>query len=266
MSWSSCNSSDSLQRIADDPLRLLYDGREVPLAQEALGINLVETLGSRRTGREPSVRSDDLQPANRGVVAGRARQLARDRLTRECGCAHGLWRKPGNTRLLIGSRGRIDARIPGRTQFRRQLPIVLAGILAGARRDLGGEQTHDESVLVGAPDGAVTPQKARTGAFLATEADRSLEQAGREPLEADRHLAQRPLQACNHTIDEPARDECLAYRRGSLPVGTMGEEEADGDGEVVIGIEEARRRGDDAVAVRVGVVGEGNPVAILELQ
>ena len=41
------------------------------------------------------------------------------------------------------------------------------------------------------------------------------------------------------------------------PLGAMGEEVLDADGEVVVGVEEAGGAGDDAVAVVVGVGGEG---------
>src|SRR5690348_16660136 len=84
------NSSGRFQRIADDPLRLFDDGREVALAAEALGVNLVQALGSRRTGREPAARGDDLEAPDGGPIARRPRQLARDRLAGECGGAHGL--------------------------------------------------------------------------------------------------------------------------------------------------------------------------------
>src|ERR1700691_5252493 len=84
------NSSDGLQRIADDPLRLFDDRREVALAAEALGVNLVQALGPRRSGGEPATRRDELQAADRRVVPRSARQLARDRLTSQCSGAHRL--------------------------------------------------------------------------------------------------------------------------------------------------------------------------------
>src|SRR6185312_1054025 len=99
---------------------------------------------------------------------------------------------------------------------------------------------HDEAVLVRGPDGAVATQETRAGALFAAEADRAIEQSRREPFEAHRNLAQRPLELRHHAIDEPARDERLAHRRGAAPTRTMGEKVTDGHGEVVVGIEQAR--------------------------
>jgi hypothetical protein len=84
---------------------------------------------------------------------------------------------------------------------RPRVPVVLAGVLAGDGGDLGGEQVHDQAVLVGRPHGAVAAQEARAGAFLAAEAERAVEQPGGEPLEADRHFAQPPAEAGDHAVD-----------------------------------------------------------------
>ena len=48
------------------------------------------------------------------------------------------------------------------------------------------------------------------------------------------------------------------------PAGTVGEEVAASDGEVVIGGEEADGGSDDAVTVGIGVVAEGDLVFVLE--
>src|SRR5512146_1976240 len=99
------NSSGRFQSVTDDPLRLLDDRREVALAAEALGINLVQALRSRRPGREPAAGGDDLQAADGGAVARRTRQLARDGLAGECGGPYRLRRKACDACLLL-RRGR----------------------------------------------------------------------------------------------------------------------------------------------------------------
>ena len=48
------------------------------------------------------------------------------------------------------------------------------------------------------------------------------------------------------------------------PVRAMREQVADGHGQVVVGVHQPGRGRDDAVPVRVGVVGEGDAVLILE--
>ena len=55
-------------------LRLLLDARQVLGAAEGLGVDLVDVLGARRPGGEPGVLGDDLQPADRRVVARRLGQ------------------------------------------------------------------------------------------------------------------------------------------------------------------------------------------------
>ena len=109
-----------------------------------------------------------------------------------------------------GVAGGVDPRVVRRAELRGQLAVVLARIFAGAGEDLGGQQVEDRAVLVGRPDGAVAPQEAGAGALLAAEAERAVEQPGREPLEADRHLAERPVQAGDHAIDQAAADQRLA--------------------------------------------------------
>ena len=216
-----------------------------------------------RAANQP-LAAHDFQAADRCVVARGAGQLGRDRLAGQRRLLDGLGRQFLKPRLLLGRRRRVDARVVGSAEFRRQFAIVLARVLAGARGDLGRQQVHDRAVLVGRPHGAVAPQEARPGTLLAAEAARAVEQARRKPLEADRHLAQPAAELVHHPVDHAAADQRLADRGLRRPSGTMREQVADGDGQVVIGIHQPRRRRDDAVPVRVGVVGEGDAVLVLE--
>src|SRR4029450_5117801 len=64
---------------------------------------------------------------------------------------------PASVSSLIGAGdswpSRAELLVVHRAELRRQLPIVLARVLARARGDLGGQQIHDRAVLVGRPDG-----------------------------------------------------------------------------------------------------------------
>src|SRR4051794_25967590 len=73
----------ALQRLRHDLLRLLDDPLEVLLAAEGLRVDLVDVLGPGGARREPAALGDDLQPADLGVVAGRAGEHVADRLARE---------------------------------------------------------------------------------------------------------------------------------------------------------------------------------------
>ena len=68
-------------------------------------------------------------------------------------------------------------------------------IAAGASGDLCGEQVGNNSVFVGRPHGAVAPQKRRSRALLAAEADAAIDEPLDKPLEAHRHFDQSAVQA-----------------------------------------------------------------------
>ena len=92
----------------DESLRIALDLPEMLLAAEAFCVNLVNILGSRWPGGKPAVFSDQLDPADGFVVAGRLRQLRFDRLARQV-----LRIKFGGvqlceTCLLLGRGRRID--------------------------------------------------------------------------------------------------------------------------------------------------------------
>jgi hypothetical protein len=151
-----------------------------------------------------------------------------------------------------------------RPELRRELAIVFARIAAGARRDLRREQVHDQPVLVGRPHGAVAAQEAGAGALLAAEAARAIEQPGYEPLEAHRDLADAAPEVGGDPVDHAARDQRLADHRLGRPLRPVRHEETDRDREIVVRVEQPHRRRDDPVPVRIGIVPERHPVAILQ--
>ena len=97
-------------------------------------------------------------------------------------------------------------------------------------------------------------RKRRAGALLAAEADGAVDEAGHEPLEADRHLPEASAERLGDPVDHRARHEGLADRGIRPPVRAVREEVLDRDGEVVVGVHEAAVGRDDAVPVGVGVV------------
>src|SRR5947199_10876088 len=123
-------------------------------------------------------------------------------------------------RLLLGRGRRVDPRVTGRAELRRQLPIVLAGILVRAGGDLGRQQIHDRAVLVGRPHGAVVPQEAGASALLAAKAAGAVEQAGHEPLEPDGHLVEPTAELRDDAVDEATADQRLADRGVGVYVWT----------------------------------------------
>ena len=159
---------------------------------------------------------------------------------------------------------RVDAPVDGRAEALGQLLVGGAGVAAGLGRDLRREQREQDAVLVGRPRRAVAAQEAGSGALLAAEADRAVDEPLDEPLEADRHLDQAAAERVGDEVDHRAGHERLADPR-VRPVARAAEQVVDRDREVVVGVHQAGRRRDDPVAVGVRVAGDGDVEAVLEL-
>src|SRR5882757_9065222 len=95
------------------------------LALEALGVDLVNVLGTRGARREPTVCCHHFETANGGVVARSLGHLGLDGLAAQRGCSHCSGRQGFQTLLLRGSRGSIDANVIRSAELRLQMRIVL---------------------------------------------------------------------------------------------------------------------------------------------
>jgi hypothetical protein len=104
-----------------------------------------------------------------------------------------------------------------------------------------------------------------TDRLLAAEADRAVQQAGHEVLEADRHLQQATREARHHAVDHRRRDQGLAHSDVRAPVRAVGEQVRDRRGQVVVGVHQPAVGRDDPVAVGVGVVAGGDVVGVRAL-
>ena len=102
--------------------------------------------------------------------------------------------------------------------------------------------------------------------LLAAEADRAVEQARDEPLEADRHLDElRPSQPATRSIIEEDTSVLPIAASGRPVRPRAAVEVVDRDREVVVGVHQPAVGGDDAVPVGVGVVAGGDVVVVLAL-
>ena len=104
---------------------------------------------------------------------------------------------------------------------------------------------------------AVAAEEAGAGGLFADKAERTGDEAIDEPLEADGHLEHGAVEALGDAVDDRRRDEGLPDTDLGGPLRPMREQVLDADGEVVVRVEQAGGAGDDAVAVVVGVGGEG---------
>ncbi len=234
------------------------------LVLEAFGVDLVDRLGAGRPRGEPAAGGDRLDAADRRAVAGRLVQHLLDLLARQLVALHLRGRQPGQLRFLLGRGGCVDAVGKRLAEFAGQLHIQFAGIPAFARGDLGRQQGRHQAVLVGGPHRAVVAQQRRTGAFLATEAERAIEQALGKPLEADRHFDQFAAQPLRHAVDQRRGDHGLADRGVRAPLRPVPVQVVDQHRQVMVRLHQAVAAGDDAVAVMVGIAGERDVVFVLQ--
>ena len=235
------------------------------VAQEALGVDLVDVLGARRAGREPAVLGDHLDPAEGGAVGRGRGQHVGDRLAGQLRGLHVAGGQPLEHRLLLGGGRGVDPPVGGVAEAGGELAVLGARVGAAAGGHLGGQQAADDAVLVGGPDGPVAAQERGPGALLAAEAERAVQQPVHEPLEPDRDLVQPPAQVGRHPVDHRAGDHRLADPDPLAPVAPAAEQVGDHRGQVVVGVEQPGAAGDDAVPVGVGVVGEGHVEAVAQV-
>src|SRR5512143_1069830 len=132
------------ERPGDDLARLVEDPFEVLLAPEALGVELVDVLGSRRAGREPAARGRDLEAADGRVVPRGAGEPRHDGLAAQLARRDVLGREAAEPLLLFGRRRRIDAPVVRRSEALEDFPSVLARVAPGARGDLGCQEPEHE--------------------------------------------------------------------------------------------------------------------------
>ena len=94
-------------------------------AEERFGIELVDVFGARRACREPGILGRDLEPADRGTIARRVRELRCDRLTRELAGRDRLGCEARERGLLRGGGWGIHSFIDGCPELGLELGIAL---------------------------------------------------------------------------------------------------------------------------------------------
>ena len=165
---------------------------------------------------------------------------------------------------MLRSRGCVDARVIGGAKLCRDLLVVLARILACSGRNLGGQQDHDQPILVSGPHRAVSAKKACSCALFSSEAAGAVDEARHKPLEANRDFTQLTAEFLYHTVNHAAAHHGFSNRNRRTPFGPMRHEITNGHGEVVVRVHQAGQWSDNPVAVGVGVVAERNLILIFQ--
>src|SRR5262249_37436251 len=108
------------------------------------------------------------------------------------------------------------------------------------------------------------PQETCTGTLFASEATRPVNQTRNKPLESHENLGQPAAKALNYLVNHAAAHQRLADYGVLRPQGSMGEQITDGYSQVVIGVHQPRRWGDDSMPVGVGVVSKCDLILVFE--
>ena len=136
--------------------------------------------------------------------------------------------------------------------------------MAGSGGHFGGEQAHDQAVLVGRPHRSIPPQERSAGAFLTAERQRPIDEAFAEPFEPDRHFDELASELRRDAVDHAAGDDGLADGAVGTPARPVGAEIGNSGCEKVIRVHQPARRTDDAMPVGVRVIGEGDVEFVLQ--
>src|SRR5215469_9878336 len=191
------------------------------LAGETFCVDFVDVLCARGPSREPTVLCDNLQSANGSIIPRCPRQFGRDCLACEIRLLDRIGRELLQLRLLVGCSRRVNARVIRIAKLRRQLPVMLPGIFAGAGGNLSRQQIHDWAVFVCRPHGAVEAEKTSSRTFLTAEAERPVNQSCDKPLETYGHLRQLASELCDDSVNHAAAHQGLSHHNTLVPLRTM---------------------------------------------
>ena len=223
---------------------------------EALGVDLVDVFSAGWPGREPAVFGDDLQAADRRVVAGSSSSLARI-----CSPASSVGFTVSRRQLFSrffcsGVARRIDPRIITACRTCSSVRIVLAGILAGPGRDLGRQQTRSRpslSVVQTVPPAAGNWPRVSSPPKQ-NEPSNSPGANHLKPTGTSRSL--RPSWPRRDRSGCWRRASCRPRRRSATSAGASAD--TDRHRQIVIRVQQPDRGRHDPVPVRVWVVAEGD--------
>ena len=143
------------ERVRNDCLGFFFDASQMVLAEETLGVNLVNLFGTGRARRKPAILCDHLYSANGVAVTGRRGQNLLDLFAGNFGSpdvGRGQLLKRG---FFFRGGGRLNAFVNRISQVSSEFTVDFARIFSQTSGDFRGEQTRDDSVFVGGPHATI---------------------------------------------------------------------------------------------------------------
>src|ERR1035437_7095915 len=178
----------SRKSLPDDPLRLGDDPFKMLRPSEALGVELVDLLGTGRPSGKPTGFRDDFDPANRITVARGDGEDCLDAVARQLSRLDVLGSEAFENQFLRRRGRRVDPLVTWITELTGELLVGFTRITTSARSDLGREESGNNAVLVRRPDRPVAAQERGSGALFTGEAEAAREQSVDKPFETDRYF------------------------------------------------------------------------------
>ena len=206
---------------------------------------------------------DDLDAADRSPVCGGLAEDALDLFPGQFARRDLLRQQRRQLLFLLRGGGGLDPVCHRVAKFVRQRDVERSGVVARARRHFSREERRGNSVFVGGPHRPVAAQERGTCALFAGKAQRAAVQPFGKPLEAGRHLPKLAPEPGRHPVYQLGADNGLADGRVQAPLRTVLKQVLDGDRQVVVGRQQTGFGRNDAVAVVIGVAGEGDVEMIL---
>ena len=155
---------------------------------ETFSIHFINLFGSGGSGGKPAVFSTNFKSSNGCFVGGCVGEDRGDGFAGESFGRDIFWHERGELPFFFTGGRRIDSFIVGASMALLHRGIVLPGILLGCGANFGGKKGENDTVFIGAPNGAILPQKRGTGRFFTSKGGGAVEKSVNKPFETDRNL------------------------------------------------------------------------------
>src|SRR5262245_55874280 len=208
---SACRPAALSQSSADDLLCLFHYGVEMGLTLKALRIQFVNIFCPGWPGCKPSFFRDDLETADRTIVARSTGQLGENRITGHHCCSHGIRREFTQPLLLVQGGRRIDPHVVGCAELGREFTVLFAGILAGAGSNFRRKKAEQQAIFIRGPYCSIFSEKAGASALFTSKTAGAVQQAWSKPFKTHGNFREGATKVLHDAINQAAAHNGLPY-------------------------------------------------------